>query len=89
MPEFWDYCLLMAVLQILSFTPAGDIRPVYRLHGDLSKADSDTHIDQTTVAFVAGKLTSDVRNTHHCFVRLPELVRGSFSPYRFSGVSSG
>lgn len=55
---------------------------VYRLRSEFIKRILDTHverIEQLGSASLLAGLTSDVRNITIAFVRLPELVQGSFS----------
>lgn len=84
LPEFLGLLgLLMAVTlgSQLALTTLGH-HFVYRLRGEFVKRILDTQIEQVekigSASLLAG-LTSDIRNITIAFVRLPELVQGSFS----------
>lgn len=83
LPEFLGLLgLLMAVTlgSQLALTTLGH-HFVYRLRGEFVKRILDTQIEQVekigSASLLAG-LTSDIRNITIAFVRLPELVQGSF-----------
>lgn len=92
LPEFLGLLLLLMAVTLgsqLALTTLGH-HFVYRLRSEFIKRILDTHverIEQLGSASLLAGLTSDVRNITIAFVRLPELVAGDHSHYRFRGVS--
>lgn len=93
LPEFLGLLLLLMAVTLgsqLALTTLGH-HFVYRLRSEFIKRILDTHverIEQLGSASLLAGLTSDVRNITIAFVRLPELVQGSFSlsvPRRICG----
>ncbi len=84
LPEFLGLLLLLMAVTLgsqLALTTLGH-HFVYRLRSEFIKRILDTHverIEQLGSASLLAGLTSDVRNITIAFVRLPELVQGSFS----------
>lgn len=92
LPEFLGLLLLLMAVTLgsqLALTTLGH-HFVYRLRSEFIKRILDTNverIEQLGSASLLAGLTSDVRNITIAFVRLPELVQGIITHYRFRGVS--